>query len=252
MPASNNKSAAPAVDGAVAILELLSTSNHSLTLSEISQRCDIPSASAYRIIQALLGKHMVSVDPARKKSYSIGAKIFQISANIYQRQNIIPFFYPVAEILKNEIHKNIFLCAPVGGNVVVIAKLDYSLNNIASLFIGQTLSMHNSAGGKAILSRMDAQFLDSYLQTDSVTDVAENKNNLQEQLLRATRLGYAVADRELGDQHSCIGAPVVNRRNEPVAAICAVVNASRLDPKEARQYSKNLIQAARQLSARIY
>lgn len=248
--ASTPKSAAPAIDAGVLILELLANAAHSLTLTEISQQSDIPTASVYRIVKALLAKKMLTADPRRKKSYSIGAKVFELTASIYHRQHIIPFFYPVAEILKNEIHKSIFLCVPVGSNVVVIAKLDYSFNHSDELYIGQTFPMLHCAGGKAILSRMKEPLREEYLQVEFEFTQATEQQQRREQLSRAGRLGYAL-DTALTDQYSCIAAPVVNERNEPVAAICAVVNAPYIEPSQARQYSKNLIQAVRQLSARI-
>ena len=247
---SGQKSAAPAIDAGVLILELLATATHSLTLTEISHLSGIPAASVYRIVKALLAKQMLAIDPRRKKSYTIGAKVFELTASIYHRQRIIPFFYPVAEILKNEIHKSIFLCVTVGSNVVVIAKLDYSFNHSAELFIGQTFSICQSAGGKAILSRMDKAVSDEYLQIEFADKDAVEQQELSDQLARAARLGYAL-DATLADRQSCIAAPVVNEHNEPIAAICAVVNAPHIDPSQARQYSKNLIQAVRQLSARI-
>ncbi|WP_372620605.1 IclR family transcriptional regulator domain-containing protein [Alteromonas stellipolaris] len=48
-----------------------------------------------------------------------------------------------------------------------------------------------------------------------------------------------------------MAAPVLNLRNEPIAAISVVISADFLSKQSARDYSKNLVQAARQLSAHI-
>ena len=247
------KSKAPAVDSSVLILDLLATSTYPLTLSEICAQANIPVASGHRIVNTLLDHQMVALDPSRKKSYCIGSKVFQIASTIYNKQSIIPFFYPIAEILKNEIHKSIFLCVPVGNKVVVISKVESSLSNAFNIHIGQTMPLHCSASGKAILSMYSAEFNRSYIQGEEKTDpeIYNNLTEINEELERAKRLGYAVTHGEIGGQVSCISAPILNLRNEPVAAISAAISGEFLNAQDARTYSKNLVQAARQLSARI-
>lgn len=247
------KSKAPAVDSSVLILDLLATSAYPLTLSEICAQAGIPVASGHRIVNTLLEHQMVALDPSRKKSYCIGSKIFQIASTIYNKQSIIPFFYPIAEILKNEIHKSIFLCVPVGSQVVVVSKVESSLSNTFNIYIGQTMPLHGSASGKAILSMYSRKFQQSYVKGEEKTNptISDNMAQIHDDLERAKRLGYAVTHGEIESHVSCIAAPILNLRNEPVAAICAAISGEFLNPQDARSYSKNLIQAARQLSARI-
>jgi DNA-binding IclR family transcriptional regulator len=79
----------------------------------------------------------------------------------------------------------------------------------------------------------------------------DQKEVVLEEPYRAHRLGYSVSDGDFDGRISTLSAPVMNLRNEPVAAIGIVIKSAQFDPPEARQYSKNLVQAARQLSARI-
>ncbi|MFT5722086.1 MAG: DNA-binding IclR family transcriptional regulator [Motiliproteus sp.] len=250
---ATEKSKAPAVDSTVLILDLLAASAYPLTLSEICAQTAIPAASGHRIINALLAHQMVAPDPSRKKAYCIGSKIFQIASTIYDKQRIIPFFYPIAEILKNEIHKLIFLSVPVGGKVVVVSRVESSISNAFNLHIGKTMSLLSSASGKAILSMYSNDVQRSYIAAEEQADasIRDSLGQLKDDLDRAKRLGYAVTHGEMGTQVSCIAAPILNLRNEPVAAISAAINGEFLNPQDARTYSKFLVQAARQLSARI-
>lgn len=247
------KSKAPAVDSTIMILDLLASSAYPLTLTEICDETGIAAASGHRIINAMLDHQMVALDPSRKKSYCIGSKIFQIASTIYNKQSIIPFFYPIAEILKNEIHKSIFLCIPVGNTVVVVSKVESSLSSAFNIYIGQTMPLHLSASGKAILAMRPAEFQHNYFKGELKLNplLKDNMEQIQEDLDRAKRLGYSVTHGEIDSQVSCISAPILNLRNEPVAAITAGISGEVLNPQDARDYSKNLVQAARQLSARI-
>ncbi|MDF0605791.1 IclR family transcriptional regulator [Neisseriaceae bacterium TC5R-5] len=228
-----NKPTAPAVDSSINILQLLVNSHLPLTQAEISQQTGVPAASCYRILNSLLQVQLVVSDATRKKSYSIGPKIFQMASTIYNRQSIIPYFHPIAEILKNEVHKTVLLSIPVGDSVVVVAKTESPLTGGFHLYVGQTLPMQQAAAGKAILSRREAG------------------TELSAQLERARRLGYAVTHGEIDSTVSCIAAPILNLMNEPIAAISLCVASSPLHEGAIRSYSGPLIQAARQLAARI-
>jgi len=243
------RSKAPAIDSSILILDLLTNSSFSLTLSEICEGTGIAAASAHRIVNAMLEHQLIAVDPSRKKSYCIGSKIFQIASTIYNKQSIIPLFYPIAEILKNEIHKTVFLSVPIGDKIVVISKLESSQSSTYDIHIGQTMPLHQSASGKAILSMRSDEFKGLYLKNEAIASL--ELDEIIEELTRAKRLGYSLTHGEIDSQISCIAAPILNLRNEPVAAISAVINSDYISAQDARVYSKNLVQAARQLSSRI-
>jgi len=139
---NHEKTKAPAVDHSVMILDLLAAASYPLTLSEICESTGISPATGHRVINSLLHHQLVAHDPGRKKSYCIGSRIFQISSTIYNKQSLIPVFYPIAEILKNEIHRSIFLCIPIGDQVVVISKVDASGSGSYNLYIGKTMAQH--------------------------------------------------------------------------------------------------------------
>jgi len=247
------KSKAPAVDGAILIIDLLASAGFPLTLTEICEHTGLPPASCHRIIHTLLDHHMVALNTIPKKSYSIGSKIFQVASTVYSKQSIIPFFYPIAVILKNELHRPIFLSVPIGDTMVIVSKIEVSSSSEFNLHVGQTMSLHSSAGGKAILSMLDEKQQQSYMtrQKKQNIDFAESLPKIKEDLERANRLGYSISQGEVEQGVSCIAAPILNLRNEPVAAISTGINQDFLTDQDTRDFSKKLIKAARQLSSRI-
>nr|WP_233164383.1 IclR family transcriptional regulator [Chromobacterium sp. ASV23] len=251
--AVQDRPTAPAVDHSIAILQLLVHAPYPLTQNEISSHTGIPAASCYRILGSLLESQMVSLDPGRKRAYCIGSKIFQMASAIYSRQSILPYFHPIAEILKNEIHQTVLLSIPVGNKVVVLGCLESYLGKGYPVHVGQTLAMHRAAAGKAILSLRAAPYLDSYLQAERQLGLLadEDIGALREQLERACRLGYAVTRGEIDSRTCCLAAPVADLRGEPVAAVSICIGAESLSDAQIRAYSGPLIQAARQLAARI-
>jgi len=248
-----DKTAAPAIDASVAILEVLSAASWPLQLSEICDRTGLAQASAHRIVNAMLHHRLIALAPGRRKTYVLGSRLFQLSSAIYARQPFVPHFYPIAEILKNEIHRSIFLSLPVGNQVVILARLDAPASQTFSAYVGRTMPMHLSASGKAILAARPLEDQLSYLRDEGLAapGVAAELPALVSDLQRSARLGYAISLNEIQQDVGCVAAPMVNGRGEPVAAISACFTGEALTVQSARVYSKNVVQAARQLSSHI-
>ncbi len=246
------KTKAPAVDHSVMILDLLAASSYSLTLSEICEATGISPATGHRVIKSLLQHQLVAQDPGRKKSYCIGSRIFQISSTIYNKQSVIPFFYPIAEILKNEIHKSIFLSVPIGSKVVVVSKVDSASSKNFGIYIGKTMGFDEAAAGKAILAMRPEASWKGYLEEELCLERQDSRyEDLMSELQRTRRLGYATSPGKTQKGMNCLASPVLNLRNEPIAAISAAISSDFLSAQDARGYSKFLVQAARQLSSRV-
>ena len=255
MALNEDKSRAPAVESAIRILELISLADYPLTLTEICQQLDIPNSTGHRIIAELQNKEMVDLDTTRQKAYNLGSKIFKMASAVYNKQRLIPYFHPLAEILKNEVNQAVLLTIPLGRNVIVIAKIEPSLSNNPEIYVGKTMPMHACAAGKAILSMRPARQLENYLSStllksltnNTITDVAQ----LREDIIRCRRLGYAIAIQELSDGLTAISAPILNLNNESIAAISIYSPDHHELQARMRDHSRHLIQAARQLSSRI-
>lgn len=247
------KTAAPAVDGAVAILEILGQAPHPLQLSEISDMAGLPLTTAHRIVNAMRKHNLVALAPGRRKAYMVGSKIYQLASSILGRQAIVPSFHPVAEILKNEIHRTILLSLPIGNQVVIVAKLDAPATRTFNAYIGRTMPMHLSASGKVILAARSVPEQLAYFRGEGLIDgeQADESRALVNDLKRSARLGYAVSVNEIQQDVGCVAALVVNNQGAPVAAISACFTGAMLTQQSARTYSKNIVQAARQLSSLI-
>ena len=246
------KTKAPAIDSTVKILDLLASADYSLTLTEICSSADIPPASGHRIVNSLLDHQLIAMDPARKKSYCIGSKVFQTAHSIDSRQSIIPFFHPVAEILKNEIHKPVFLNIPVGNKVVVVSNVEPPSNTRMNNHVGNTMPFHICAAGKAILSMYPEETQKRYLNEEIRANraIASDIKQIVNDLEKAHRLGYSTTQDIAENELTFIAAPILNLRNYPIASISVSIDEP-LAQENARSYSQNLIQAARQLSASI-
>lgn len=247
------KSKAPAVDGAMQILQLLAQSTSSLSLSEISEESNLPYSTTHRLIDALLAHNMISIDPSEKKKYCMGAKIFQLASTVFSRQDSISIFHPIAEILKNETYNSVYLNIEVGNRTVVIAKTESSMAKASNVFIGSTFPTYQSAAGKAILSTRSKTVQETYLEhiIPKGLDKTVRLESVLAEIQQAKRLGYAIEHAQGENQMSSIAAPVLNMYNHALAAISVGVNRVEFTPQKVREVAAHLIQATRQLSSRL-
>jgi len=75
-----------------------------------------------------------------------------------------------------------------------------------------------------------------------------DRNAIERQLRTVTRRGYAVETEENEDGAFCVGAPIVNRENYPVAAISLSTPIQRMSKDLAEKAGKYLADAARRIS----
>lgn len=252
-PLLEEKSKAPAVDGALDILETLVRSAWPLTLSEIAERVDLPVTSCHRIIGTLLQRGMVVRDLQRRKAYCAGARLFQLASAAYLQQPIVPLFHPIADVLKNELHQGVNLSVQAGSHALVVAHVAWPFADAFGVYVGLSDVLHQCAAGKAMMSMFPVSVQKNYW-----TGVASGRgaqtvpapvsvDEWLHELAEIRRVGYALTRSDMGPSVCHLAAPVLNRRGEPLAAM-GVSFAAKHD---VRPYVTPLIQATWQLSSRL-
>lgn len=249
-PLPEDKSKAPAVDGALDILEALIQSNWPLSLSEIADRVNMPVATCHRIIGTLLRRELVVRDLQRKKSYCVGAKLFQMASAAYFQQPVVGLFHSTADVLKNELREAVNLSVLAGSHALVVAHVSWPFAETFGVYVGMSQSLHQDAAGKAMMS-MRPEYVQKHYWEEFVADArgqagpSIDLDAWLNELSEIKRVGYALT-RSATDTCS-LAAPVLNRRGEPLAAMSVCFAAQ----KDARPYVTPLIQATWQLSSRL-
>lgn len=252
-PLPVEKSKAPAVDGALDILETLVQSTWPLTLSEIAERVNLPVTSCHRIIGTLLQRGMVVRDLRRKKAYCAGARLFQMASAAYLQQPIVPLFHPIADVLKNELHQTVNLSVQAGPHVLVVAQVSWPFAETFGAYVGLSDVLHQCAAGKALMSMLPASVQKHYWSEFISIRVTQTSPNLPgadewlHELAEIRRVGYALIRSDVAPGVCHLAAPVLNRRGEPLAAMSVSFAAQ----QDVRPYVTPLIQATWQLASRL-
>jgi IclR family acetate operon transcriptional repressor len=111
--------------------------------------------------------------------------------------------------------------------------------------------MHCTGVGKAMLSRLSGEFLEQYmarpmirLTEHTITDPAL----LRREIDRVRRDGYALDDMELQIGITCVGVPLVDRKNRLQGALSVSGPSPRFDREKIQEIQVQLRAVAEDLS----
>ena len=104
------------------MLQLISKSNDGITLSEISQKLDIPVSSTSDILCSFLETDMVEVRNSRLKSYVIGPTAYNIGTSFARNSSLLDKSRRIVDELSKTLNKTVFLGKPANNRVVYIYK----------------------------------------------------------------------------------------------------------------------------------
>jgi IclR family acetate operon transcriptional repressor len=119
--------------------------------------------------------------------------------------------------------------------------------------IGDQHPLHSTALGKAILAHLpaDERLLFLSLQLDSMTTrTVTDGSALQHQLKQVARRGYAIEVGENEDGSMCIGVPILDERDYPIAAISLSAPEQRMTTEIVPRAVDMLLRGAKNISER--
>ncbi len=180
------------VSRALAILELLSQTGHSMSLAEVATQLKLPKSSALTLLRALVEAEFCAVDS--KGSYALGLHSFEVGAAYLRAMTPVRSVMPELQWLTESLGVTSHFAVLEHDEVIYLAKHDppgLGLKLASSL--GARLPAAVTAVGKAQLAFR-----------------AAGPPGLEEELEGVRRLGYAIDDGQTAMGIRCIAAPLFN------------------------------------------
>lgn len=211
----------PALDKALAIIEMLAEQSKPLGVSDICKIVDIPKTSAFFILNTLEGHAYIMKTEEGK--YKLGTKFLSISSSILNNMDIREFARPFMQKLLDETGFTVHLAILDLGEALFIDKLENKSFVKFSTYIGQRQPLHVSGVGKALAAFLTPELLDQIVETRGLPRKTENTitnaHEFKAALESIQKQGYAVEDEEGELGVRCIGAPIFNDQNRLTASI---------------------------------
>ncbi len=213
------RSLAPAVDHALAVLTLLAGEVEPLPATLIAERLGLPRSSVYRLLGILTDRGFVT-HLEQERRYGLGLAAFELGAAYQRQESLARIARPLIRRLVEETTQTAHLAVLRGREVFYVSEERAPCRASLITDVGVRLPAVATASGRAILARLPvAQIRALYPERDALDGCLGSLAELRE-ILRDTRArGHAVEDGCVTAGLSSIAAAVPDHAGHPVAAV---------------------------------
>lgn len=213
------------------ILDALAGSPKPLSVSELARSLKVARPTVYRLLASLLDHGYVTRDRARGR-FRPSFKLLDIGHRLLQVTDLLDAARPVLRELQARSGETVHLAVPERGRMVYIDKLADDAAFCATSRLGKGVPMHCTALGKAVLAFLPVATVESIVaehgQAPRTARTIVTWDGLEQELALVRRRGYALDDGEIEEGVRCVGAPILDVHNAPIAALSVSAPAARM------------------------
>lgn len=208
----------------LAVFEALATSGETagIGVTQAATHVGLDKATTSRLLNTLCVAGYAYQDP-QTKLYKPTAKILALG-NAYRSSLDLPVrAMPHLNELQRLTNETVHLGIAEMDRIVYIAKLETQQPVQIASAVGQTMPMHTTALGKAILAALGEEQRNLLLRRLDLTAKTERSldtvDALESNLREITERGYSIDDRENEESITCVGAAIVDAAGQVHGAI---------------------------------
>lgn len=207
----NDSSRVNSVVKALRVLECFTTSTPEMTLTQLSNKLEMPKSTLLNLLRTLEEAGYV-YRTRQSQSYRLGFKIMELGYCMRSAFPIVQFALPLMEEMQLTTGEFIYLTTHINGRVLYLECVYPRKRTIGYSITGKTLPMHCTGCGKAMLSLFTPEQIDRVIDTwglerktlHTITD----RDALLEELKITRERGYAMDLEEETPGVKCIAMPV--------------------------------------------
>ncbi|MDM5232184.1 IclR family transcriptional regulator [Lysinibacillus pakistanensis] len=238
------------LERAMTIAKVLATetSENSLSISELSAKCDLPLSTLHRILKAMIKQGMIEQDE-QTKQYRLGTIWMELGLQVYDTMDYISKIRPELERLARKVEESVYLSKPAGLDTIIIERIDSAANPIRIYDqLGIRIPMHIGAANKAILAAMPVDQANEIMeQLMPHEEIAEFKA----QLAIIRQQGFAISHGERTAGTSSIAVSILNGFGEVVGAVSIGFVSFNVSPEHIQNLTDSLVETGRRVSAKL-
>ncbi|MGE7693448.1 IclR family transcriptional regulator [Lysinibacillus sp. NPDC094177] len=238
------------LERAMTIAKVLASdaSENSLSISELSAKCNLPLSTLHRILKAMIKEGMIEQDD-QTKQYRLGTIWMELGLQVYDTMDYISKIRPELERLAREVEESVYLSKPAGLDTIIIERIDSPANPIRIYDqLGIRIPMHIGAANKAILATMPvSQAREIIQQLIPHEEIAE----LEAQLEKIKLQGFAISHGERTAGTSSIAVSILNGFNEVVGAVSIGFVSFNVSTEHINTLTERLIETGKHVSMKL-
>ncbi|RTZ89756.1 MAG: hypothetical protein DSY91_07290 [Deltaproteobacteria bacterium] len=211
----------------LALLESFGQDAQAMTLTELAQRCGFHISTVQRLTATLCRLGYLKKD--QSKRYHLGLKVIKLGFRVTQTLALRTFLLPYLRDLFEEIDQTVNLFLLEGDEVVIVERLEKRRILQYNLQTGSGLPLYCTASGKAILSHMDSEWVERFLDRVELRAFTPHTLTTRDALFNELDItrerGFAVNVQELALGACAAGVAFFDREGIPCGAISAATPA---------------------------
>lgn len=186
------------VERTFTIISYLSSKPKPQSLSAVANACNLPPATAFRLLKTLIDLGYACNENGG--FYSLTPKLFSMTSSVVANNSVISYIKPHLVRLSEKANESVHLVMQDGNDILYVDKVAKNPEsvNMAS-YIGMRLPMYCTAAGKALLSTLSNDEITRIFNCSDVHKITPNTittlDGLLANLEQAAQKGYCI-DRE--------------------------------------------------------
>jgi IclR family transcriptional regulator, pca regulon regulatory protein len=205
------------------ILEVFDGRDTELTLSQIAQRAELDSGTAFRLVKTLvmLG-YLRQVENAKR--YYLGLKVLDLGFHAISRMDLHASARPVLRGLVGQLNEAASIGVLDGSHVVYIERVQAGLARLGvNVRVGSRIPAYCTALGHSILAHLPFEQRVGILNLQERVKLTPRTlvtiPEIEERLEQVRRAGYALSDQDTVSGLRVLAVPILDADGHPYAGV---------------------------------
>lgn len=238
---------------ALSILELFNDRRLQLTTNEIAGLAELNRGTTYRFCRTLrtLG-YLEEVGPS---TFRPGIKCISLAQAALGARDIVQIGTPLLQSLRDRLHETVNMAILDDTEIVYVTRILNSDLVTLRLVVGSRLPTYATSMGRAMLAFLPPDEVDAILNRSDIQPLTSatlvDRQDLQHELERIKKLGYAYNDQGVALGVRGIAAPILDGGGRPAAAINLSIARPLTSDEVKTTLAPEVMATAAQISARV-
>lgn len=241
-----------AVERALKILKALGASEKGLTISELSEKVGLHSATVIRLLGTLVNQDFVTRN-TETLAYSLGETFSRLSKQPSTRDDLKKNARPIMQELVEQTKETVALFVVVGTQRVCIDRIE-GLHPIRwHIEVGDSAPLGISSSGKLLLAHAPKNLINNVLKKNLILRDGSNvkKDYIIKELENIKTDEYASSFAENSLDGAGVSAAIKDCDGEVLAAVTILGPINRINKNSVNKYKKIIIPIAEKISNKM-
>ncbi|MBP8286895.1 MAG: DNA-binding transcriptional regulator KdgR [Rhodoferax sp.] len=236
-----------------ALLQALSENNET-GISDLSVRLAMPKATVYRFLQTMMTLGYVRQEKDSER-YGLTMRMFELGTKALQYPDLVELSKNHMQLMADTTGETVHLGTLIDSEIIYIHKVDS--RHMLGMYsrVGRRAPLHCTAIGKVLMAWEDPERRERVLKGADFKRYREktivDSQAFTDELLRVKAQGYGEDREEFDDHIRCLGVPIFDRLNRPIAGLSISFPTFRYDESKEAETVAMLQGASRDISAQL-